>query len=464
MNPDIWREFPEDLFQTVITRLPVAAIFRFRTVCRKWSSLLGSDNFSQQYSEVPHGMPWFFTITHENAINNVAMYDPSLKKWHHPSVPLAPANIVIPVASAGGLVCLLDLSHRNFYICNPLTQSLKEIPPRSVEAWSRVSVGMVLTGRTSNEGYKVMWLRNDGNHEVYDSVQNMWSQPGNFPPSINLPLALNFRSQPVAVGSTLYFMCSEPEGVLSYDVSTGIWIQFIIPLPLHLTDHTLAEFQGRVMLVGLLCKNAATCVCIWELQKMTLLWKEVDRMPNIWCLEFYGKHMRMTCLGNSGLLMLSLKAKRMNRLVTYNLLSKEWQKVPDCMLPCSRKKQWIACGTAFSPCPSALAWQFFTLFHKGWCYMFQPFRYMFQPFRYMFQSVETCWEVICHVQIHVKVVVFWNVLKQSNSLVLICLSPAGICVSAMTTESSKVIVVKKLKSRHLLYLEFLVVPDRKSVV
>ncbi|GJN16893.1 hypothetical protein PR202_gb03919 [Eleusine coracana subsp. coracana] len=90
-----------------------------------------------------------------------------------------------------------------------------------------------------------------------------------------------------------YFMCTEPDGVLSYD--------------------------GRVMLVGLLCKNAATCVCIWELQKMTLLWKEVDRMPNIWCLEFYGKHMKMTCLGNSGLLMLSLKAKRMNRLVTYNL-------------------------------------------------------------------------------------------------------------------------------------------------
>ncbi|VAH68022.1 unnamed protein product [Triticum turgidum subsp. durum] len=291
MKLDIWSEFPEDLFETVIARLPVAAIFRFRSVCRKWCSLVVSDNFSQQYSEVPQGMPWFYTITHENGNNNVAMYDPSLNKWHHPSVPLAPANIVMPVASAGGLVCLLDLSHRNFYICNPLTQSLKEIPPRSVQAWSRVSVGMVLNGRTSNEGYKVMWLRNDGNHEVYDS--------------------------------------------------------------LHLTDHTLAEFQGKIMLVGLLCKNAATCVCIWELQKMTLLWKEVDRMPNIWCLEFYGKHMRMTCLGNSGLLMLSLKAKRMNRLVMYNLVSKEWQKVPDCMLPCSRKKQWIACGTAFGPCPSA---------------------------------------------------------------------------------------------------------------
>ncbi|CAO2172583.1 unnamed protein product [Urochloa humidicola] len=329
MQQEIWKEFPEDLFETVIARLPVAAIFRFRTVCRKWSSLLGSDSFSRQYSEAPHGLPWFYTITHENANNNVAMYDPSSKKWHHPSVPLAPTKIVIPVASVGGLVCLLDLSHRNFYICNPLMQSLKEIPPRSVQGWSRVAVGMVLNGRSSNDGYKVMWLGNDGTYEVYDSTKNTWSCPGVFPPSIKLPLALNFRSQPVAVGSTLYFMCAEPDGVLSYD--------------------------GKVMLVGLLCKNAATCVCIWELQKMTLLWKEVDRMPNIWCLEFYGKHMKMTCLGNSGLLMLSLKAKRMNRLVTYNLFRREWQKVPDCMLPCSRKKQWIACGTAFDPCPSALA-------------------------------------------------------------------------------------------------------------
>ncbi|KAL5220114.1 hypothetical protein ABZP36_024827 [Zizania latifolia] len=351
MKQEIWSEFPGDLFETVVARLPVAAMFRFRTVCRKWYSMLGSDSFSQHYSEVPRGLPWFYTTTHENARNNVAMYDPSLKKWHHPSVPLARAKIIIPVASAGGLVCLLDIIHSNFLICNPLTQSLKEIPCRSVQAWSGVSVGMVMNRGTSNEGYRVMWLGNDGNYEVYDSMKNTWSCSGTFPPSIKLPL----RSRPIAVGSTLYFMCAEPEGVLSYDVSTGIWRQIVIPLPLHLSDHTLAEFQGKVMLVGLLRKNAATCVCIWELQKMTLLWKEVDRMPNIWCLEFYGKHMKMTCLGNSGLLMLSLKARRMNRLVTYNLLNKEWHKVPDCMHPRNRKRQLISCGTAFGPCPSALA-------------------------------------------------------------------------------------------------------------
>ncbi|PPD74999.1 hypothetical protein GOBAR_DD28076 [Gossypium barbadense] len=93
------------------------------------------------------------------------------------------------------------------------------------------------------------------------------------------------------------------------------------------------------MLVGLLTKNAATCACIWELQKMTLLWKEVDRMPNVWCLEFYGKHVRMTCSGNEGLLMLQMRSRQMNRLVTYNVMSREWLKVPGCVVPRGRKQQ-----------------------------------------------------------------------------------------------------------------------------
>ncbi|KAK6160412.1 hypothetical protein DH2020_003793 [Rehmannia glutinosa] len=292
MEQHIWKEFPEDLFEAVIARLPIATFFRFRSVCRKWNSLLTSQSFSQQCAQVNHSQSWFYTITHEN-VNTGAMYDPSSKKWHHPTVPALPTKlIVLPVASAGGLICFLDIGHRSFYVCNPLTRSFKELPA---------------------------------------------------------------RSQAVSVEGTLYFMRSDPDGLLSYDMENGIWKQFVIPTPPHLSDHTLAECGGRIMLVGLLTKNAATCVCIWELQKMTLLWKEVDRMPNIWCLEFYGKHVRMTCLGNKGLLMLSLRSRQMNRLVTYDLSTGEWLKVPGCVLPHGRKRQWIACGTAFHPCLTALA-------------------------------------------------------------------------------------------------------------
>lgn len=355
MEQQIWKELPEDLFEAVIARLPTATLFRFRSVCQKWNSLLASHSFSQQCAEVPQRYPWFYAITHEN-VNSGAMYDPCLKKWYHPSISSLPTKVIIlPVASAGGLVCFLDIGHRNFYVCNPLTQSFRELPTRSVRVWSRVAVGMTLNGNSTSAGYKVLWLGCDGEYEVYDSLTEKWSHPGKMPSNMQLPLSLNFRSQAVSIDDTLYFMRTDPEGIVSYNMANGVWKQFAIPAPPYLTDHSLAECGGQLMLVGLLSKNAATCVCIWELQKMTLLWKEVDRMPNIWCLEFYGKHVRMTCLGNKGLLMLSLRSKQMNRLVTYDVASREWQKVPSCILPSGKKRQWIACGTAFHPSPTAVA-------------------------------------------------------------------------------------------------------------
>lgn len=351
MEEQIWKDFPEDLFEAVIARLPIATFFRFRSVCRRWNSLLASESFSQHCAQVPQANPWFYTITHEHA-NSGAMYDPSVKKWYHLTISTLPTKlIVLPMASAGGLVCFLDIGHRNFYVCNPLTQSFKELPARSVKVWSRIGVGMTVNGNS----YKILWVTCDGEYEIYDSVGKSWSRQGNMPAGIKLPLSLNFRSQAVSIDNKVYFMHSDPEGIVSYDMETGVWTQYMIPAPLHLTDHALAECGGQIMLVGLLSKNAATCVCIWELQKMTLLWKEVDRMPNEWCLDFYGKHVRMTCLGNKGLLMLSLRSRQMNRLVTYNIASREWLKVPACVVPHGRKRQWIAYGTAFHPCLAAVA-------------------------------------------------------------------------------------------------------------
>lgn len=354
LSQELWKEFPEDLIEAVIARLPIATFFRFRSVCQKWNAMLTSRSFSEQCAQVSQPQPWFYTITHEN-VNTGAIYDPSMKKWRHPTIPsLPPKVILLPVASAGGLVCFLDIGHRYFYICNPLTQAWKELPARSVKVWSRVAVGMIRNGNSSNGAYKILWFGRDGEYEIYDSMKNSWARSGNFPSGIKLPLSLNFRSHTVSIDSTIYFMQSDPEGIVSFDMVSGTWKQFFIPNPPNSTDHHLAECGGRIFLVGLLTKNAATCVCIWELQKMTLLWKEVDRMPNEWCLEFYGKHVRMTCLGNKDLLMLSLRSRQMNRIVTYDVAKRDWLKVPGCVLPRGRKRQWIACGIAFYPCLSAV--------------------------------------------------------------------------------------------------------------
>lgn len=351
MDEEIWKELPEDLLEAIIARLPISTFFHFRLVCRKWNSLLTSPTFSQHCAQVPASHPWFYTITHEN-INTGALYDPSMKKWRHPATPsLPPKVILLPVASAGGLVCFLDIGHRYFYVCNPLTHSWKELPSRSVKVWSRLAIGMIQNGK----GYMIIWVDRDGEYEIYDSQKNLWTRPGrNLPSNIKPPLALNFRSHSVSIGPRIYFMRFDPEGIVCYDMDSLDWSQYLIPTPPDSSDHTLARCGARVLLVGLVTKNAATCVCIWELQKMMLLWKEVDRMPNEQCLEFYGKHVRMTCLGNVGLLMLSLRSRQMNRIVTYDVAKGDWSKVPGCVLPSGgRKRQWIACGTAFYPCLTA---------------------------------------------------------------------------------------------------------------
>ena len=91
-------------------------------------------------------------------------------------------------------------------------------------------------------------------------MKNSWARPGILPSNIKLPLSLNFRSHTVSIESTIYFLRSDPEGIVSYDLESGIWKQYLIPTPPNSTDHNLAECGGQIFLVGLLTKNAATCV------------------------------------------------------------------------------------------------------------------------------------------------------------------------------------------------------------
>lgn len=352
---DIWRFFPEDLYEAVIARLPIATFFRFRSVCQNWNSLLNSNTFTSQCARFIPPQPWFYTITHEND-NLGAMYDPVSKKWHHPIIPKIPTKmIILPVASAGGLLCFLDIGQRSLYVCNPLTSSFKELPARLAKICSRVAVGMILNEKSNTGGYRVMWVASNGEYDVYDSIKNSWTCVGSMPDYIKLPLSLNFSLQIVAANGLMYFLRSDPDGIVSFDMEFMVWRQYLVPAPPYSRDHALAECGGRIMLVGLVTKNAASCVSIWELQKMTLLWKEVDRMPNVMCLELYGKHVKLSCLGNRGLIMFSLESKTMNRLITYDILKKEWLDVPGCVPPHKRKQMWIAYGTAFHPSLTAMA-------------------------------------------------------------------------------------------------------------
>ncbi|KAK2399669.1 F-box only protein [Trifolium repens] len=129
---------------------------------------------------------------------------------------------------------------------------------------------------------------------------------------------------PVSIDDTLYFMHFGPEGIVSCNTSTGVWTQHLLQVPLDSSDIELAESGGQMMLVGLLTENDVTRVCIWELQKVTFLLKEVDRRQ---FSEFQGRPVGLTCLGNKGLLLCYSRSPNMYHMVTYNVATRKWAKV-----------------------------------------------------------------------------------------------------------------------------------------
>ncbi|XP_047320615.1 F-box only protein 6-like [Impatiens glandulifera] len=353
MSPKIWGKFPEDLFEVVGARLPVATFFRFLSVNRKWNSILTSHTFRDRYDKIPITQPWLYVVTHKNA----AMYDPSSNKWYHLKNHYFQEKLaIVPVASVGGIVCFVNLLQTRFFVGNPLTQTLKELPARSKINWPIAVVGMWMYGKSIVEGYKIICINGElGQYIIFDSIKNTWYESGVMPAIRMLPLYLSFLPQAISIDDCLYFTCSNPEGIISYNMLSGVWNHFLVPNPCVLiANRFLVECGGRIMLVGLMESEIESCVSvrIWELQKMTLLWKEFDRMPSEWCLGLNRKntiHMIMICIGNKDMIMLSFVSEKMNKFVTYDVLKKEWLQVSGSI----RTRQRLEHGITFYPCITA---------------------------------------------------------------------------------------------------------------
>ncbi|XP_045803588.1 F-box only protein 6-like isoform X1 [Trifolium pratense] len=342
MEPQIWKSFPEDLFEHVLARLPIATIIRFRVVCQQWNNLITSQGFSQHSCvQVSQAIPWFY-ITFED--NYRVMYDPFEERWYYdPNIFGIP---ILPVSSAGGLVCFFDFYYRDLYVCNSLTQCFKKLPAGSIKRWGRL--GMTVNGI---EGYKVLRLDDyNREYEIYDSVTKNWGHLAKVPECINRPGYISYN--PVSIDDMLYFMQTRPTGIVSCNTSTGVWTQHLIQAPLYSSNLELAESGGQIMLVGLLTENNVTCVCIWKVQKVTFLLKEVDRRQ---FSEFRGKSVSLACLGNKGLLLCYLTSNNMYYMVTYNVATRKWVKV---CLPHGREphaeNRVLMHGTAFQPCLTAM--------------------------------------------------------------------------------------------------------------
>lgn len=321
-------------YSQMLAWLPIPTFLRFRTVCKTWNRLLHSPGFLSECSDVPSQGPWFLMFKNDH-YREATTYNPSLDCWHH--IPLlvaaAPGQISFHVAAAGGLLCYYAAECDSVVVCNPLTRCWRKLPP-TLRIQFFQPVGMVVERET--KAYKVVvagiWATYGACYptaEVFDSVSNTWKITGNTPP--NFPL----HPPGILCNGVLYWRCHEPHGLTTYDMQEEIWSQIQAPLPHSFESYGLVECQGKIYMIGRLDEdNATKSICILELQRASLAWREMDRMPSALLEDFLkdaANDAYFRCIGHSDLVLLSMCGRDMPQLL-YDVSKKLWRRLPRCTM------------------------------------------------------------------------------------------------------------------------------------
>lgn len=279
MEGHIWALLPEDLLNEIIVRMPPFYVFRLRSVCRRWNSILRDGSFLKFHSQVPSHGPCLLTFWKNSQSPRCWIFSVPLKSWFKIPFSFLPHWTSWLVGSSGGLVCLSGLDGLTFKIvmCNPLTQDWRILPLMHYNNQRQ----LLMIADRKDKSFKVIAASDiNGDRtlptEVYDSKTNTWSLRGVMP-------AVNLCSSKMAFcDSRLYLETLSPLGLMVYQLEKGSWEHIPAKFPRSLLDdYLVAGTQKRLFLVGRMgLYSTFQNIKIWELDHAKTLWIEVGRMPH----------------------------------------------------------------------------------------------------------------------------------------------------------------------------------------
>ncbi|KAI5063189.1 hypothetical protein GOP47_0021736 [Adiantum capillus-veneris] len=282
----LWRDLPQDLIDRILAFLPPICLFRLRSVCRRWHSLLNEHGFLCLLSQLPSHGPCFLMARKDGEVwQRAHVYSYPMCVWH--SLPLAfiPKKTHSLVASAGGLLCFTGLEgrHDELFVCNPFRQECRRLPDmHHMRQLGFVSMFMdkravcyriVTAGDCGYVGSNRPAIPT----EVYDSITNTWAVFHSFP-------ARSLHSLRSAYcNGRLYCLTLSPSTVVAFDIDKGIWESIPVRMPRALLDAFLIAGEcGRLLLVGRVgLYSVHQSMRIWELSFVYMDWVEVGRMPHM---------------------------------------------------------------------------------------------------------------------------------------------------------------------------------------
>ena len=71
MEAEIWSELPNHLVYKVLALLPFRDFVRLQWVCRRWSRLVDSQSFLDEFSQGPPENPWFAIVGDARKVNSL---------------------------------------------------------------------------------------------------------------------------------------------------------------------------------------------------------------------------------------------------------------------------------------------------------------------------------------------------------------------------------------------------------
>lgn len=263
----VWSELPDELVDRVLACLPIPLLLQLRCVCKRWNSLITSAHFLKLQAAASYSGPHFLVFELQKP-NSWGAYDARLQNWY--TVPLDPleGEIVMSLASDGGLLCKVVRSNwiqgpTCIVLSNPVTKCRRILPMTRVHlnpTW--IPSLVVLVVDQARNSFKVVVAGSKGcPHgplnclcrvtEVYDSISDRWETTG------ELPLGYVLLDPPsyVVCGGHIYCIASRFEedfNLVAYDLERKVWNEIPLQMPnLRKSQLLLFERRGALVLVQL---------------------------------------------------------------------------------------------------------------------------------------------------------------------------------------------------------------------
>lgn len=361
---DSWSRLPEDVVIRVLSRLPVAQLFRARTVCKQWNSLTTTPEFRTLCTG--QHQPYFpLVIARRSYMGNLGIcilrkddrsgndlfrvffgFDHETGTWQKlPPLDFLPREAQVPVAAAGGILCFRGKS--SLFLCNPVARTCVVLPAITYKWPPSVSVHILVDQVTGS--YKVIIVGKIRHNfvtdsfrsiAIYESTTKAWRVVDAQHPS----KVFSYGPTAAVCGSFVYCesICHCGHlGVMAYDMEAEAWQNVLHEIPPdERGDYQLThvvECGGAIyMVIARGFGGVPTGVYILKLEQgskqLFNSWKEVtnlgdeflEDLRNRWNGDYDAD---IVCVGHGTRICISAGV---NLVLVYDVQTDVWSKLPTC--------------------------------------------------------------------------------------------------------------------------------------